>query len=578
MKNSSFTLEHALYALALALALTFRFVNLGALPLSDFEASWAMQALHVSQGLRPALGPNPAYLNLTGLLFYVFGATDFLARFWPALAGSALACVPLFFRDRLGRIPALLLAFGLAIDPGLASLSRQAGGNMLAIACLALTLCAWKAGRRSLAGIFAGLALLSGPSVWFGLVGLLLALALNRLVRVPPKAPPAEETPDEALPAPALAPLRWEDLRRPLSWGLGTLLIVGSLLLFSPKGVEAFFASMGAFVTGWWSVSDVPVLHVLISLPIYELLPLGFGLAAVVRGALKRDTLTIGLALWVLAALLLAVIYPAKQVADLAWAILPLWTLAALELGRHFDLEGHNSWELAGVITLIIALLVFGWLDLASVTTMDLTSSDARTRLYLIFFVALLIGLSLLLVGSGWSADIARLGGVWGGVLFLTAYTVSVMTGTIGLRQPLTEDLWLPEPRTIDADLVLKVADQVADWNRGSVASLPLTIAGVDSPALLWTFRDWQVQSVAELSPSDAPALVITPSTVALSQAQGYRGEGFAWRETTSWPAVGPADWLRWFLYHQAPVGHDAIVLWVRGDLVIENQAQPATP
>jgi hypothetical protein len=436
----------------------------------------------------------------------------------------------------------------------------------------------WKAGRRSLAGIFAGLALLSGPSVWFGLVGLLLAVALDRAVQVRPPVAPAEEKPDELPPAPAPARLRWEDLRGALAWGLGTLLAVGSLLLFSPKGIVAFFASVGTFATGWWTVSDVPVLHTLISLPVYELLPLLFGLAALVRGILKRERLAIGLGLWALAALFLALIYPSKQVADLAWAILPLWVLAALELGRHFDLEGRSTWELAGVTLLVIALLVFAWLDLASVTKMDITSSDARTRLYLIGAVALLIGLSLLLVGTGWSADVARLGGVWGGLLFLTAYTVSVMTGTIGVRQPLTDDFWLPEPRTVGADLILKVADQVADWNRGGAAALPLTVAGVDSPALLWTFRDWQVESVAELGAGDSPALVITPSTIELSQAQGYRGEGFAWREATSWSVAGPADWLRWFLYHQAPTGHDTLILWVRGDLVIENQGQPSTP
>jgi hypothetical protein len=578
MKNSSFTIEHALYALALAVALTVRVVNLGALPLSDFEAGWALQALHVSQGLRPALGPNPAYLNLTALLFYVFGATDFLARFWPALAGSVLACLPFFFRDRLGRIPALILAFGLAIDPGLAAVSRLAGGSMLAIAFLALTLTAWMKGRRSLAGVFAGLALLAGPSVWFGLLTLLLTLALNRLVQGKTPTYAADGTPLEVPSAPAPGRLRWADLGGPLAWALGVMLTVGSLLLFSPKGIVAFFASLGSFVAGWWTVSDVPVLHVLISLPVYELLPLVFGIVAVVRGILKRDRLTIGLGLWALAALLLALIYPGKQVADLAWASVPLWTLAALELGRHFDLGGRNTWELAGIIGLVIALLVFGWLDLASVTTMDIASNDARVRLYLVLAVALLVGLSLLLVGSSWSVDMARLGGVWGGLIFLTAYTVSVMTGTIELRQPLTEDFWLPGPRTIGADLILKVAGQVADWNRGTVASLPLTVAGVDSPALLWTFRDWQVQSVAELGASDAPALVITPSTVELSQSQGYRGEGFAWRETASWSTTGPADWLRWFLYHQAPVGHDTVVLWVRGDLVIENQSQPSTP
>ncbi len=74
----------------LPLPMGLRFVQLGALPLSDYEADWALQALRVVQGLKPAIGPNPAYVHLTAILFYIFGATNFLARFWPALAGSAL--------------------------------------------------------------------------------------------------------------------------------------------------------------------------------------------------------------------------------------------------------------------------------------------------------------------------------------------------------------------------------------------------------------------------------------------------------------------------------------------------------
>jgi hypothetical protein len=54
MTNRRLTLEHILYVLAFALALTLRFMHLGALPLSDFEADWAFQALQVARGVHPA--------------------------------------------------------------------------------------------------------------------------------------------------------------------------------------------------------------------------------------------------------------------------------------------------------------------------------------------------------------------------------------------------------------------------------------------------------------------------------------------------------------------------------------------
>ena len=584
------TLEHALYALALAIGFGLRFLHLGALPLSDFEADWALQAVHVAQGLKPAIGSNPAFVHLTAVLFYIFGDSNFLARFWPALAGTALILAPWFLRNRFGRIPVLVLAFGLALDPGLVAMSHLAGGPILAITCLVLTGMMWLDGRRRAAGFFAGLALLSGPSIWLGLLGLVLTWAFTSVFRskLPAQAlenAAGQESGASPIPTPTdqsvalnlskARSLRWEEYREALAWGAGTLLVVGSLFILSLKGLPAFVMSFVESLRGWWMLSDVPLWKPLLALPAYELLPLGFGIAAVVRGSLKREPDSIRLGVWALVALVLALIYPGKQTADLTWALLPLWTLAAIELGHHFDFESRNRWELAGVATLVVALLIFGWLDLASVTTMDLGTQAARMRLYLLIAVFLLIGLSLLLVGAGWSANAARLGGVWGGVLALTAFTLAMSTGAAGLREPLTIDLWLPEPRTARVDVLLKVANQISDLNTGYPAQLPLTMLAVDSPALHWLFRDWQVQVVSALAPDSTPELVIS-SVDQLSLAADYRGEALPLSEVADWSHATPANWLKWFVYRQMPILRHEIILWVRSDLMLDNQGLPA--
>jgi hypothetical protein len=567
------TLEHAFYVLALALAVGLRFLHLGALPLSDFEAEWALQALRVAQGLKPAISPNPAYVHLTAISFYIFGATNFLARFWPALAGSVLILAPWFLRGRFGRIPALVLAFGLAIDPGLVAMSHLAGGPMLAITCLVLTALLWLDGRRSAAGFFAGLALLSGPSVWFGLLGLILAWAFTSVFGRS-ASPSKEGKTDGEETGVGPAPIRREDLRGALAWGLGTLLVVGSLFILSPKGLSAFVMSFVESLRGWWTLSDVSLWRPLLALPAYEILPLGFGIAGVVRGILKRDTDSIRLGVWALVALLLAFIYPGKQTSDLTWALLPLWTLAAIELSHHFDFERRNLWELVGVMTLIVTLLVFGWLDLAGVTTMDLGTPQARMRLFLLIAVVLLIGLSLLLVGAGWSAHAARLGGVWGCMLALTAFTVAMSTGAAGLREPLTVELWQPEPRTGRVDILLKVANQISDINTGYAGQLPLTVLSVESPALHWLFRDWQVKDVSALAPDATPEMVIS-SIDQLSLAANYRGEALPLNEVADWGHATPSNWLKWFVYRQMPILREDVILWVRSDLMLDSQGLP---
>ena len=575
MKKFEPTLEHAFYALALVLAIGLRFIHLDMLPLSDFEADWALQAMHVAQGLRPTLGPNPAYIHLTAILFYIFGTTNFLSRFWPALAGTALVLTPWLLRARLGRNPAIVLAFGLAFDPGLVAMSHLAGGPMLAITCLALAGLTWMNGYRSMAGLFAGLALLSGPSVWFGLLGLVLVWAIISVIGKKTLTQAEEKTEWEANSAVPVH-IGWEEIRGALAWGLGSLLVLGSLIILSPKGLSAFVMSFVASLRGWWMLSDTPLWQPLLALPAYEILPLGFGVAGSVRGILKHDRDSILLGIWALVALVLALIYPGKQTSDLTWALLPLWVLAAIELGHHFDFRGRNRWEIAGLITLIMALLTFGWLDLASVTKMDLSAVSTHMRLMLLIAVVLLVGLSMLLAGAGWSTGVARLGGVWAVVIALTLVTFAMSTGAAGVREPLTVELWEPEPRTGRVDVLLKVANQISDLNTGYIDQIPLTVQGVDSSALQWLFRDWQVKEVNTLAPDASPEMVITPISQ-VSLAAKYRGEALPLREKADWDHATTSDWLRWIVYRQMPILREDIILWVRSDLMLDSQGLPST-
>src|SRR5512146_1542679 len=140
-----FRYEPLLYGLAFILALAIRVVKLDTPPLSDNEARWALQALGVAQGTRPLLGSQPAYILLTSVLFYLLGAgTNFLARLVPALAGSALSLVPSLFAHRLKPRPTVILAFLLALEPGLVALSRQAGSGILAISFFLLAWGMWE--------------------------------------------------------------------------------------------------------------------------------------------------------------------------------------------------------------------------------------------------------------------------------------------------------------------------------------------------------------------------------------------------------------------------------------------------
>ncbi len=389
------TFEDMLYPLALLLALALRFFHLGAAPVNDVEAGWALQALDIARGAHPILGANAGYLLLTGAFFFLFGSTDFLARFWPAVFGSLLVLAPWILRDRLGRKAALLLAFAIAIDPGLVAISRQAGGSAMAISAVILALALWLADRPTWAGIFAGLALLGGATLWPGLLGIGIAVAMQsrRGGQVPGGA---NHDPGEASGGGRAG------FYRPALIAAGvTFLAVGSLFFLAPRGLSAAASSLPAYLSGWASPSGVSPLRLLASLAVYEWMALALGVWRMARSLRGGDSLDRFLSLWAVVALLLALIYPARQVSDLAWAILPLWALATRQIVQYLNYHPEELLATLGQMVFVLGASVYLGMNLAAIANQIGGAANAQMRWFAVGGVVLLLGLASLLVVWG---------------------------------------------------------------------------------------------------------------------------------------------------------------------------------
>ncbi|HEX7976941.1 MAG TPA: phospholipid carrier-dependent glycosyltransferase, partial [Anaerolineales bacterium] len=327
------TFEHLLFFIALILAWSVRLINLGAAPLSDAESNWALQALQASgRGSNavtvagqtapavpeaPAWGPQPGYVVMTGAAFKLFGASNALARLWPALIGALLALIPLFLRRELGRAAALILAFGLAIDPGLVAVSRQAGSSMPALVFVLLALTLWRARLPVLAGIFTGLALLSGPSILLGGLGLGLARVLTLVFNSEQPAEPSISQRSQAA-------------RNALLSAGAVVLLAGTLFFTRPQGLAAWTETLPAFIRGWFQSSGVLALSLPAALLFYQPLALIFGLLGAAWGLLRPGRVLeeagfspsasratyIYLLIWALAALVLGLVYPGRESHD----------------------------------------------------------------------------------------------------------------------------------------------------------------------------------------------------------------------------------------------------------------------
>ena len=576
--NSRFSrFETIAYLLAFLLAFGLRFARLGAPALTDSEATVALQALHLAQGLRPALSPNVAYVNLTAILFFIFGSTNFLARFWPALVGSALPLVPWLFRGRIKPRPAIFLAFFLAVDPALVAISRTAGGSIFVVAGLLFAWGFWERKQPRLAGIFSALALLGGSVLWAGLLGLLITWLITQGIFARPKVEPAEPTTEDSASESEFPPQktnRWaltEDHRSFFISLLATLFVVSTLFLLAPQGLSAWLGSPVAYLRGWFSPGTAPASRLLLALAAYEPLAIVLAMIALVRGWINGSQRVIRLSLWMLVALLLALFYPQRQPVDLVWPLIPLWAMASLELARHARLVRDDRLETVGVILFTILLLGFAWLDFIALYWLPIPSKEADLRLALLLGSVVLFIVSIVLVGYGWSGRVARIGAAWGVLFIFGIYTLGSAWGATGLRMANSVELYRTDVPIGQAQLLVQTADQMSDWSVGQADQLPVTIFGVDSPALLWALRFHNPQVVTALDPTSSPAMVITPPQQNLQLAAAYRGQDFSWRQTPSWD-VFSAYSLRWLTLRELPSQPENIVLWVRNDLFKDAQ------
>lgn len=574
MNSSSPKYEGWLYGLAFLIALGFRIIALGAAPLTDSEASLALQALHIAQGKAPLLGPQPGYILLTSILFAVLKSTNFMARFLPAIAGSVLVFVPYFFREKIKPRPALILAFLFAVDPGLVALSRQATGTMLAVASLLFAWAMWRERRLVGAGIFAGLALLSGPSLWAGVLALGLTWVFLQGMAAKPASDKVSIT-NSQLPNNQLPTI---ELRPALISLLVTILLGGTLFFLSPNGLSAWLSALPAYLKGWTATSAMTPGHILLTFALYE--PLGGFLAilSLIRGFRMRSRRITRIGVWLAVALLLAVFY--RQTNELVWAILPLLALASLELARAFNIYAEERVEVGLVVLALMILLVYVWFDIAKIG-LDPYSQIGATSLplfgrtiqissapYIILIGAfLIIVLCIAFVAFGWSARTAWLGTIWAFAIFLGVYTLGSAWGASRVRSPTGVEFWLPDQPPVEAHLLLSTVDDVSEFSLGHPYAQPVTVMGTNSPALEWLLHNREVDVVDTLNPQVAPPIVITPVMKDLGLPSAYRGQDFLWRQTPQWQNVKAPDWIRWLVFRQLPRDSETVIVWARNDL-----------
>ncbi|MEN8171296.1 MAG: hypothetical protein ABFS03_00285 [Chloroflexota bacterium] len=555
MPTKQINTETIFYAFAFILALGLRFLNLGVAPLSDSEAEFALQAWDFSRG---ALS-QPSYFALTRGIFFLLGSSSALARLWPALSGSILVLIPSAFRSLLGRKAALILAFGLALDPGLIAISRAAGSPMMAIAFIALALMMFYRKKPASGGVFSALALLSGPSIWIAFSGtlifglLLLNWDRNRI-----------DGSNSTFP---LTGMNKETIAISLKFGLAVYILVSTFAFSSSLGLGAFGGDAAAYFRGWATPSGISPSRIIMALIMYMPLAVIFAFVIGIEHEEHQRLLVRKLALWAFAFLVVLMVYPGRQVVDAAWVLIPVWVLAAMGISRY----GNCTWQqlvVWGQAAAQFVVLILIWLILAG--SFHLIDEAQIIRITLFSGLLIFSSLTFIFVGLGWSWLAARQGLALGFGSALVVYSFAAVFGVSQVFPANPAELWLPQTSIGQEDLLLETITDLSMRKTGQGNSLDGIIL-IDSPALRWSLRDYQ--DIIFLPSLDTDQLAIPSVILALPAESGtllataYRGQNFIWQMRADTTGALPSNWESWLIFRESPLEVDEIVLWVHDDL-----------
>jgi hypothetical protein len=370
-------------------------------------------------------------------------------------------------------------------------------------------------------------------------------------------------------------------LRPALVAFLLTCLAAGTLFLRAASGLSATGESLALFIRGFGAESGVSALRMLLALPLYQPVAIVFGLWRIIANLAQRNRLDAFLSILWFFSIGLALIPAAREVSALAWSLLPLWALAVRQVARLLDgAFAEYRWTTLAQAGLMFVLLIFIAQNFVALNN-DITSltEQPQVRVIAIIGAMILMVLTGVMMGIGWSWSAARVGAVLGIGLGMVLYSIAVMSSAAGFSRGSTAELYRAAPPR-DAGVLMQTVHDLGLQKNGNRHILQGIVENIDSPALEWSLRDMDSFGVVSALPvGTQPEVVITRSQVTLASAGSYRGQDFTWAQEPAWELLTPREWINWLLYRKIPQTLPDLILWARGDLfyggISTESAQP---
>ncbi|MCA9879060.1 MAG: hypothetical protein KC442_14815, partial [Thermomicrobiales bacterium] len=537
-------------------ALVLRLTHLNAVALNPQEAPAAYDAWVLFRGQPPVtVEPLPnvgaVLLLVQGALFFLFGATDVVARLAAAGPGLLLVLAPLVLRRWVGGPAALGMAAVVGISPTLVYASRVINPDVIIALCalaVVIALAALGRNRRGALpavsiGVAAGAALGTGPAALTVAITLVIGFAAAALT---------EPTGTLA------AGLR--GLRQPKNalWCLlafvFTVVVVFTRLLSYPAGISGVWDTVGA----WRGLllgpgAGQPVALFLLVLLVYELLALLFALVALTSDHTPPADARVLFAAWSLAAFCLWSFSPGRAPEMAIHVVLPVALLAGIGLGHTLHhIKWHSVWQgTAGVLALAMLGFVVG---LAAIGVLLARGNDLGQGLAGAMppvAVLCLVVVPLAYVIWRISSDLRQAADTRGQPILVALFVAAVLLGAFGYRsanllaferansgleilaQQTSAEGALPSvERLLRLSRDVGIDAGTAQDPTGS-HSLRIEVERDLAWPYVWYFREFPALAIVEpgAAGSNGAQAVVARDGAAL-EAAGYRVNPWPWRTT----------------------------------------------
>lgn len=349
-----------------------------------------------------------------------------------------------------------------------------------------------------------------------------------------------------------------------------TVFTISTVFLTHPAGISTIGSSLAEYFRSWILPIEVPFYAAGLTWLMLQIPVFCFGIWGLIIGIKIKDRTTIFLGIWWGLGLLVAVLNPSRNLAELFWVSVPMLTLAAKSV-IHFitecKVESKTVFlvETAAVITLVI-FSVMNFTNLINSTGLD--TITMRNRILGVSLPLILLIVVSALFAWGWSMNSTRLGLVLGfGLVLFGAWMGSTWKAADLGSQPEFEVKYGGD-YPVGEKILLSTLTDLSRWSNGQASRIDIQVVGMELDSLNWALRDFDNLSFEPIfNPKTSPSVVLTDMDTEIQTVSIYRGQKILWSIQPDYGTMTIKDWMMWAFFRVAPQKNKELILWAKNDI-----------